>query len=73
MVSNFLFRCKSSLDKYEGVGYKYEIEEANNCILEGKLQSETASHKTTLELAEIMDEVRKQINLVYPFEQKSKL
>lgn len=56
------------LDSYNGEGYKYEIEEANNCILSGKLESERASYKTTLELAKIMDEVRKQINLVYPFE-----
>ena len=55
-------------DKYDGYGYKYEIEEANNCICENRLESELASHKITLELAQIMDEVRKQIGLVYPFE-----
>ncbi|MDO5517660.1 MAG: Gfo/Idh/MocA family oxidoreductase [Clostridium sp.] len=55
-------------DKYDGTGYKYEIEEANSCILGDKLESQCASHKMTLELAEIMDEVREQINLVYPFE-----
>lgn len=55
-------------DVYDGVGYKYEIEEANKCILENKLESEYSSHKVTLELAQIMDEIKEQIGLVYPFE-----
>ncbi len=50
------------------LGYKYEIEEANNCIKNNYLESNVASHNNTLELAKIMDEVRKQVGLVYPFE-----
>lgn len=56
------------IDEYEEAGYKYEIEEANNCIINKALESNVASHKNTLELAKIMDEIRKQIGLVYPFE-----
>lgn len=56
------------VDEYEEVGYKYEIEEANNCIIKKVLESNVASHNVTLKLAEIMDEVRNQIGLVYPFE-----
>ena len=56
------------IDEYEGAGYKYEIDEANNCIANNRLESKTASHNNTLELAKIMDEIRKQIGLVYPFE-----
>ena len=32
------------------------------------LESNISSHKTTLELAKIMDEIRNQIGLIYPFE-----
>lgn len=56
------------IDEYEEAGYKHEIEEANNCIMNKALESNVASHKNTLELAKIMDEIRKQIGLVYPFE-----
>lgn len=56
------------IDEYEKPGYKYEIEEANNCVINNTLESNIASHNVTLELAKIMDEIRKQINLVYPFE-----
>lgn len=55
-------------DEYEEAGYKYEIEEVNNCIKNNILESNVASHNNTLELAKIMDEIRKQIGLVYPFE-----
>lgn len=55
-------------DEYEGKGYKYEIAEANECIEKNILESKEASHKITLEIAQIMDEVRNQIELVYPFE-----
>lgn len=56
------------IDDYEEAGYKYEIEEANTCIENNKLESNVASHKITLQLAEIMDDIRRQIGLVYPFE-----
>ena len=55
-------------DKYNEAGYKYEIIEANNCIVNKVLESEIASHDVTLCLARIMDEIREQIGLVYPFE-----
>lgn len=56
------------IDEYEEAGYKYEIEEANSCIKNNTLESNVASHNNTLELAKIMDEIRRQIGLVYPFE-----
>ena len=55
-------------DNYEGTGYMYEIMEANECILNEKLESSIASHKFTLDLANIMDDIREKIGLVYPFE-----
>lgn len=55
-------------DEYNEAGYKYEIIEANRCISDKKLESNVASHNLTLDLAAIMDEIREQIALVYPFE-----
>ena len=55
-------------DSYEGARYMYEIMEANECILNEKLESSIASHKFTLDLANIMDDIREKIGLVYPFE-----
>ena len=51
---------------------KYEIHEVNKRITEKKLQSELASHNMTLNTIKIMDEVRKQIGLKYPFEEEKK-
>ena len=51
-----------------GKGYTYEIEEVNKCILSGQLQSEKWSHQNSLDLLELMDEVRSQSNIVFPFE-----
>ena len=47
---------------------KYEIIEANKCMVNKVLESDIASHDVTLGLAKIMDEIRDQIGLVYPFE-----
>ena len=61
-------KTEKYIDEYEGAGYKHEIEEANNCIINKELESNIASHKVTLELAKVMDEVRNKIGLKYPFE-----
>lgn len=51
-----------------GKGYTYEIEECIRCITEGRLESERWSHQHTLDLVEMMDEVRRKVGLRYPFE-----
>lgn len=51
-----------------GKGYSYEIEEVNSCLASGKLESELWSHKNSLELIEILDQIRKQTGIVFPFE-----
>lgn len=61
-------KVEKYIDEYKEAGYKYEIEEANNCIINKELESNIASHKVTLELVEIMDEIREKIGLRYPFE-----
>ena len=51
-----------------GNGYTYEIEEVNSCIKSGKLQSDLWSHQNSLDLMELMDEVRAQGQVKFPFE-----
>jgi predicted dehydrogenase len=51
-----------------GKGYTYEIEESIRCISEGRLESPLWPHQNSLDLAEIMDEVRRKVGLRYPFE-----
>lgn len=61
-------KVETYIDEYKEAGYKYEIEEANECIIKNYLESNIASHKMTLDLAKIMDEIRDKIGLRYPFE-----
>lgn len=44
----------------------YEISEFLNLIQESKLQSDINTFRLSLQVMEIMDEVRKQIGLIYP-------
>lgn len=53
---------------FEVNGYEYEIREAQNCVLSGKLQSDMMTHAQSIAMMEIMDEVRRQNDLVFPFE-----
>ncbi len=52
----------------KGKGFTYEIKECIRCIGERKLESECWSWKNSLELMQILDEIRRQIGLKYPFE-----
>lgn len=51
-----------------GKGFTYEIEECMRCLNEGKLESDQWSPKNSLELITIVDEIRAQCGLTYPFE-----
>lgn len=48
-----------------GKGYTYEIEECHTCIRGKEIESQLWSHQNSLDLISIVDEVRKQIGLVY--------
>lgn len=48
----------------------YEIQEFINLIKNNKFESEINSHKVSLEVSEVMEEVRGQIGLVYPADKK---
>lgn len=49
-------------------GYEYEMIETTNCILEGKLQSEKFKHEDSIKLCQIMDRLREDWKMKYPFE-----
>ena len=51
-----------------GYGYSHEIIECANSISKGMTESELWSHQNSLDLVTLMDEVREQVGLVYPFE-----
>lgn len=47
-------------------GLRYEAEASRQCILQGKLQHEHVSHNDSLLFAQIEDEIRAQVGVVYP-------
>ena len=51
-----------------GKGYTYEIEEVQNCLSQGKLESELWSHQNSLDLIALLDTVRERTGIVFPFE-----
>lgn len=51
-----------------GKGLTYEIRECIECISQQKMQSELWSHQNSLDLAEILDEVRSRVGVRYGFE-----
>lgn len=53
---------------FEVNGFEYEIREAMDCASAGKLQSERMSAEHTVAVMRIMDEVRRQNGLRFPFE-----
>lgn len=55
-------------EPFRGGGFEYEIEEAMRCIRQGELESPHVSHADSLANMRLMDEIRAQIGLVYPFE-----
>ena len=54
-----------SNEQFEKESMFYEVEEFIKIIKEGKRESEINSHENSIHTIEIMDEVRKQIGLVY--------
>ena len=53
----------------KGKGYVHEIEEVHNCLSSQKGQSDMWSLNDSLNLIELMDEVRKQVGVVFPQEE----
>ncbi|MDX1314338.1 MAG: Gfo/Idh/MocA family oxidoreductase [Eudoraea sp.] len=51
-----------------GKGYTHEINEVHNCLRSGKIQSDLWSHQNSTDLIELLDLVRSQNNIRFPFE-----
>lgn len=51
--------------EWPGRGLQYEIDEAYNCIQQGKIESEHFCHHFSLDLIDTMDEIRKQTGIQY--------
>jgi predicted dehydrogenase len=49
-------------------GYEYEILECARCLKEGLIESPAIPHKTTIDVMSIMDRMRQQMGIIYPFE-----
>ena len=49
-------------------GYEYEVQAATDHILKGELESSVHPHSHSIALCKIMDELRKDWNMKYPFE-----
>lgn len=49
-------------------GYEYEFLEAKDCLEKGLLEPPSIPHATTLKVMGYLDEIRHQLNVVYPFE-----
>ena len=52
-----------------GRGYFYEINEVHRCLEQGLLESSLWSHNHSLDLISLMDSVREQNDIVFPFEE----
>lgn len=54
------------IPSWQGRGFQYEVEEVIKCLREGKTESEIIPHQASINVIKIMDEVRKQLNIIYP-------
>ena len=50
---------------WEGHGLHYEVREVLNCIQQNKIESDSMSHAFSLDMIEVMDEIRKQVHVTY--------
>ena len=51
--------------KEDGWGYQYEIRHVHECLRNGLIESPVMSHHDTLQLMEVLDDIRKQAGIVY--------
>ncbi len=56
---------KIYLCDWEGHGLQYEIQEVLHCLRSNKIESDMLPHDLSLTIVEIMDEIRRQINVTY--------
>jgi predicted dehydrogenase len=56
---------------YEGNGLRFEIDEVHRCLADGMTESDVMPLEETLALAGTLDDIRRQIGLVFPGEESS--
>ena len=61
-------KAKTFKQKHRSGGFEYQIEEAIRCIKAGKIESPSMTHAQSLGNMRVMDEIRAQIGVKYPFE-----
>jgi len=54
------------VEKEEGFGYRYEARHVNQCLLNGLTESNVIPLADTLQLIEVLDEIRKKAGIHYP-------
>lgn len=54
------------IPSWHGRGFQFEVDEVIKCIKEGKVESDILPHSASLNVVKIMDEVRSQLNIIYP-------
>ncbi|KYQ47851.1 Trans-1,2-dihydrobenzene-1,2-diol dehydrogenase [Trachymyrmex zeteki] len=65
-VQTSLPKLKHEMNFTNSAGFSYEAVEVRNCILKGLIESPKISHDTSLLLAKLEDELRRQLGVVYP-------
>lgn len=68
-----LIKSDHKIDFYHptvGKGFTYEIEECHQCIYNNQIESQIWSHQNSLDLIEIVDQIREQTGLKYPADSK---
>jgi predicted dehydrogenase len=61
-------RKKKFTGRLRSGGFEYQAEEAMRCIRGGEIESPHMSHSASLGNMRVMDEIRAQIGVRYPFE-----
>ena len=65
---------KKTVEKLDVItGYEYEFLASKDCISSGKAQTEQMPLSKSLRIISLCDEVRRQMNVVYPFDEKTDL
>ena len=54
------------IPSWPGRGFQYEVEEVIKCLKSGRIESDILPHSASIDVVKIMDEVRSQLNIVYP-------
>ncbi|MEE9365012.1 MAG: Gfo/Idh/MocA family oxidoreductase [Cellulophaga sp.] len=71
-ASSYILKKENSIETIEDKsihkGYTHEIEEVQMCLSKGMLESERWTHQNSIDLIKILDQVRKQTGIVFPFE-----